>query len=92
MLDDVKAWERSPPRDAPQLVVISGGSPKANRDQGFQSRVLLDAQFAAGARFGADGTPSAVIVDAEGRVASDVGVGADAVWALAGSRIAETAG
>jgi hypothetical protein len=35
MLDDVKAWERSRAKDAPQLVVISGGSPKANREQGF---------------------------------------------------------
>src|SRR5439155_1551233 len=83
MLDDVKAWEGSRAKDAPQLVVISAGSPKSNREQGFQSRVLLDAQFSAGERFGAGGTPSAVIVDAEGRIVSDVGVGADAVMALA---------
>lgn len=91
MLDGVKAWERSRAKDAPRLVVISAGSPKANREQGFQSRVLLDAQFAAGARFGAGGTPAAVIVDAEGRIASDVAVGADAVMALAGASIAEIA-
>ena len=48
MLDDVKAWESNRPKDAPQLVVISAGSPKANREQGFQSRVLLDSRFAAG--------------------------------------------
>ena len=82
MLDDVKAWEGSRAKDAPQLVVISAGSPKANREEGFRSRVLLDAQFTAGARFGAGGTPSAVIVE-EGRIVSDVGVGADAVMALA---------
>jgi hypothetical protein len=46
MLDDVKAWERNRPKDAPQLVVLSAGSPKANREQGFKSRVLLDPTFA----------------------------------------------
>lgn len=86
MLDDVKAWERGRTNEAPQLVVISAGSPKANREQGFQSRVLLDPRFDAGDRFGAGGTPSAVIVDEDGRVASEVGVGADAVWALAGNQ------
>ena len=83
MRDDVKAWEGSRAQDVPQMVVISGGTPKANREEGFRSRVLLDPRFDAGARFGAGGTPSAVLVDAEGRVASDVGVGADAVMALA---------
>jgi hypothetical protein len=34
--------------------------------------------------FGAGGTPSALVLDEEGRVASDVGVGAQAVFALAG--------
>jgi peroxiredoxin len=84
MLDEVKAWERDRSGEAPELVVISAGSPKANREQGFRSRVLLDSRFSAGARFGAGGTPSAVIVDEEGRLASEVGVGAPAVLALAG--------
>ncbi|MEP7305880.1 MAG: MauE/DoxX family redox-associated membrane protein [Acidobacteriota bacterium] len=83
MLDKVKVWETNRPEDAPELVVISAGSPKANREQGFRSRVLLDSAFSVGARFGAGGTPSAVILDEAGRVASDVGVGAEAVLALA---------
>src|SRR5439155_7716211 len=83
MLDDVKAWERDRAEETPELVVISAGSPKANRDQGFRSRVLLDPAFNAGTRFGAEGTPSAVVVE-DGRVASSVGVGAKAVLVLAG--------
>jgi len=85
MLDEVKAWERDRSDEAPQLVVISAGSPKSNREQGFRSRVLLDPPFNAGARFGAEGTPSAVLVDEQGRVASAVGVGAKSVMALAGA-------
>ena len=35
--------------------------------------------------FGADGTPSAILIDAAGKVASDVRVGAAEVLALAGA-------
>lgn len=42
-----------------------------------------DDGFAAGRAFGAGGTPSAVLVDAAGRIASEVGIGAAAVLALA---------
>jgi hypothetical protein len=37
--------------------------------------------------FGATGTPSAVAIDEEGRVASEVGVGAPAVLALLGAAV-----
>ena len=47
--------------------------------------MLLDPDFVAGNVFGAGGTPAAVVLDEEGRVASDVGIGAAAVLALAGS-------
>lgn len=85
MLEDVKRWERNRPEDAPELVVISAGSSQANRGQGFRSPVLLDQNFAAGQVFGAGGTPAAVMLDEEGRVASEVGTGAAAVMALAGA-------
>ena len=37
-----------------------------------------------GSKFGASGTPMAVLVDAEGKIASEVAAGAPAVLALAG--------
>jgi peroxiredoxin/uncharacterized membrane protein YphA (DoxX/SURF4 family) len=82
MLADVKKWERSRRRDVPDLLIVSGGSSEANRDQGFESRVLLDPAFGAGTVFGAGGTPSAVLIDEEGKVGSDVAVGAPDVFAL----------
>jgi hypothetical protein len=45
----------------------------------------LDQQFAVGRAFGASGTPSAVLVDTEGKVASEVAVGAPGVLELAGA-------
>ena len=45
----------------------------------------LDDGFAAGSAFGATGTPSAVLVDERGRIASPVAVGAPEVLALVGA-------
>jgi peroxiredoxin/uncharacterized membrane protein YphA (DoxX/SURF4 family) len=87
MLDALKRWERSRPASAPALVMISTGSVEANREQGFTSPVLLDDEFKAGEAFGVSGTPSALLLDEHGRVSSDVGVGAEAVLAMAESRM-----
>lgn len=83
MLSDLKAWEDQPPEGAPRLVVISAGSIEANKAMGLRSPVLLDPRSEAMEAFGASGTPMAVRVDAEGRIASSLAVGAPAVLALA---------
>jgi len=86
MLDDLKAWEASPPKNAPKLLLISTGTAEANRELGLRSPVLLDDSFSAGQAFGANGTPSGILVDARGRIASDLAVGAPAVFDLANRR------
>ncbi len=50
---------------------------------GLHSPVVLDQEFATGRAFGARGTPSAVLIDGEGRIASPLAVGAPNVIALA---------
>ena len=87
MLDDVKAWERHAADGAPALVVIAAGSSEANGRQGFRSSVLLDPEFKTAPLFGVSGTPSAVMLDERGRIASDVAVGAEPVLALANSAV-----
>jgi methylamine dehydrogenase accessory protein MauD len=85
MLDDLKALEADPPEGAPQILVVSAGTTEDNRAIGFRSTVVLDQGFNTGLAFGATGTPSAVLVDSEGKVASEVAVGAPAVLGLAGA-------
>jgi peroxiredoxin len=85
MLPDLRVWEDNRPEEAPKLLVVSAGTEEANREQGLSSTVLLDQNFATGRAFGASGTPSAVLVDAQGKVASDIAVGAPAVLELAGA-------
>ena len=55
-----------------------------------ESTVVLDQSFQIGRRFGASGTPSAVLIDREGQIASSVAVGAPAVFELAGRRPSPT--
>jgi peroxiredoxin len=86
MLEDVKNLEKEPPANAPELLVISSGTPEANRAEGFRAPVLLDAIFGAGVVFGAGGTPSALVIDEDGKVASEVAAGAPDVLALVGKR------
>jgi peroxiredoxin len=86
MLPDLKEWEQSRPQGAPKLLVVSAGTVEDNRAMGLSAPVVLDQNFAAGSAFGASGTPSAVLVDENGNVASELAVGAPAVLALAGAR------
>src|SRR5215218_5419469 len=90
MLPEIKQWEEDRPEAAPELLFVSADAEEANRDMKLSSPVLLDQNFATGRAFGASGTPSAVLVDAEGRIASEVAVGAPAVLSLAGASRAES--
>jgi peroxiredoxin len=83
MRDELKAWEESHNGEPPRLVVISSGERDATAAEGFSSVVLLDESHEAGNAFQAGGTPMAVLLDAEGRVASPVAAGPEAVLSLA---------
>lgn len=85
ILPNLKEWEAVPPEGAPRLLVVSDGTVEDNEAMGFSSPVVLDHTYAVSDAFGAGGTPSAVLVDAEGRIASEVVVGTSAVLELASS-------
>lgn len=91
MLPELKAWERARPVRSPRLLVVSTGTVEANRAMGLASPVVLDADGSAMRRFGASGTPMAVLVDSSGRIASPLAVGAPQVMALARARRNEPA-
>jgi thiol-disulfide isomerase/thioredoxin len=82
MLPDIKEWEKNMPEGAPKLLVVSAGSEEVNKAMGLSSPVVLDEGFETGRAFGASGTPSAVLVDAKGKIASEVAVGGPAVLDL----------
>ena len=83
MLPDLREWEAAPPEGAPSLLVVSDGTIEENEAMGFSSPVVLVHDYAVSDAFGAGDTPSAVLVDAEGRIASEVVVGASEVLEMA---------
>jgi methylamine dehydrogenase accessory protein MauD len=83
MLPELRAWEDNATEEAPMLLVVSTGSEEATRKMSLSSPVLLDPHLTAARAFGAPGTPSAVLIDEQGRVVSELAVGAPAVLALA---------
>jgi protein-disulfide isomerase len=86
MVDDLKAWENDKPAGAPELVLVSTGTVESNKAMGLTSTTLLDEGFATGRKFGATGTPSAILIDPTGKVASEISVGAPNVIALASGK------
>jgi peroxiredoxin/uncharacterized membrane protein YphA (DoxX/SURF4 family) len=92
MLDELRSWEDSPPEGAPKLLIVSTGTREANEGTGLRSPILLDTGFGVASSFGANGTPMGVLIDEEGRIASEVAAGAPAVMALARAEIPALAG
>jgi peroxiredoxin/uncharacterized membrane protein YphA (DoxX/SURF4 family) len=85
MLPDLKAWEANRSNGAPKLLVVSTDSVEDNKAMGIRSPVVLEkGGMSVGPKFGAAGTPMAVLVDAQGKIASELAAGAPAVLALAG--------
>lgn len=75
MLPRLKEWEINAPSEAPRLVLVSAGTPASNQAMELKSTVLIDERFAVGQMYGSRGTPSGLLVDAKGRVASPLAVG-----------------
>jgi len=92
MLPDLRNWEAIRPDGAPDLLIVSAGSVQANRDMGLRSTIVIDGGFATGRMFGASGTPSAVLVDRGGRIASSLVVGGPAVMELLSPSVVVDAG
>jgi peroxiredoxin len=86
MRDDLRRWEEQPPAGAPKLVRIACGDEAEIRTAytGLASPTLLDPAFDLGKLFGTKVTPSAILIDAEGKVASGLAMGEPNVRALIG--------
>ncbi len=71
---------------SPGLVFVTAGPLEAARraQAAFASVSLFDPELAVAPRFGARGTPSAMLLDSRGRIGSALAVGGDNVLALLG--------
>jgi methylamine dehydrogenase accessory protein MauD len=83
MVDDLRAAEQGSPTIAETLLLISRGAPQANRAEGLKAQIVLEQEvFGLGRAVGVPGTPSAILVDVDGRLRGGPAIGADAVLAL----------
>ena len=82
MLKALQEWEANASPGALNLLLISTGTVEVNRAMNLRSSIVLDQNFQAGSAFGAHGTPMAVLLDAKGRIASEVVAGAEPILAF----------
>jgi peroxiredoxin len=82
MLTELKECEQSRSESGLQVLMISTGSVEANRAMQLAARVCLDQRFTVGSGLGVTGTPSALLLDPDGNIASTVAVGSSSVMAL----------
>jgi thiol-disulfide isomerase/thioredoxin len=82
MLPQLKEWEKSRSTSAPRLVLVSSGSRDANHAMDLKATVLIDDEFAVGHLYGAKGTPTGLLLDSKGMIASELAVGASALMEI----------
>lgn len=86
MLDDLRDWDKTRGADEPQLILLSSGEAEKHRELGLQSQIILEENNDISKKLGMDGTPSAVLINENGKIASEVAVGAENIFALIGKR------
>lgn len=86
MLDDLRDWDKTKGADEPNLLVISEGETEPHRRLDLQSPIILDADRKLSKEFGMNGTPSAVLINENGKIASETAIGAGNIWSLIGKR------
>ena len=82
MMIDLRDWDMRKGTDEPNLLVFSEGDIEEHKDLRLESPVVLDKGYKTAIRFGMFGTPSAVLVNADGKIMSETAVGAPDIWSL----------
>lgn len=83
MLGDLRDWDTAKGEDGPNLLVFSDAE---DETFGLVSPVVFDPGHKTAIGFGMFGTPSAVLIDEQGRFVSETAVGAPNIWSLIGKR------
>lgn len=86
MIDDLREWDKAKGVDEPGLLVFSDGDVEGNLELGLESPVIIDKGHKTSTGFGMWGTPSAVLVNEDGKIISETAIGAPDIWALVGKR------
>ncbi len=86
MLDDLRDWDKTKGADEPGLLLLSEGEAEPHRSLNLSSPIVLDKDRKISKELGMSGTPSAVLINEDGKIVSETAVGADNIWTLIGKR------
>jgi len=86
MLEDLRDWDKTKGVDEPNLLLVSEGKPEEHQTLDLRSPVVLDGERKISEELGMNGTPSAVLVNEDGRIISETALGAEQIWALLGKK------
>ncbi|MEJ7847588.1 MAG: MauE/DoxX family redox-associated membrane protein [Pyrinomonadaceae bacterium] len=84
MMTEIQEWDKSKSPEDPQLIVFSEEDNELHQELGLNSSVLLEKGYKTAIELGMFGTPSAVLIDEEGRIVTETAIGAGNIWALIG--------
>jgi thiol-disulfide isomerase/thioredoxin len=84
LLPAMRDWDAEP--DGPRMVVVTSGPAGLNRDAGLRAPMIQDDEGELKRTFGVLGTTAAVLIDGDGRVATDVARGTTGVRSLVAER------
>jgi len=82
--DELKEWESEKLPDEPEMIMFSDGEVEMHRELGLDSTIILDKDYTVAGKIGMHGTPSAILIDENGKYASEIAIGAPNIWALLG--------
>lgn len=84
MQSDLERWDSSRSDADPGLLVFSNEDGDGGVGISLRSPVVIDQGYETAKKLGMSGTPSAIVVNDEGRIVTETAVGAPNIWALIG--------
>lgn len=84
LLADIRKWEAAGTMDDVNVIIFSEGSVKEHRELGMKAPILLEKGYKTAAGLGMRGTPSAVLINENGIIASEAAIGPPNIKALIG--------
>jgi len=86
MIAELRDWDVAKGENDPALVVFSEGDVAEHKEFGLKSPIILEEGYSTAEKFGMFGTPSAVLVNEQGRIISETAGGASQIWSLIGRK------
>jgi thiol-disulfide isomerase/thioredoxin len=86
MMEQIKEWDASKNGTGPEMVIFAHRKEGETLELDLKSRVIPVEDMHIGGDLGQHGTPSAILIDENGRYISETAIGAEDIWTLVGKR------